>query len=147
VAQRRSGDADSDRLDAAEVVDLVLHLVGRIETYFETTWTQFGLAPRQARGLLYLEAPMSMRQLAEALGCDASNVTVLIDRMEARGLVERRAAPTDRRVKQLVLTPEGTRLRERLLAKLFEDLPVLAGLSEPDLRSLRDLLRRGLGTD
>ena len=61
--------------------------------------------------LIQPEEPVSMGRLAETLGCDASNVTGLIDRLEARGLVERRAAAGDRRVKALHLTPAGSRLR------------------------------------
>ncbi len=53
------------------------------------------LAPAQARALheLDLERPISMRELAQRLKSDPSNVTGLIDRLEARGLVERRADP------------------------------------------------------
>ncbi len=59
-----------------------------------------------------LEQPIPMGELARMLACDNSNVTGIIDRLEERGLVERRAAKRDRRVKLVALTREGKRLKE-----------------------------------
>nr|WP_207929076.1 MarR family winged helix-turn-helix transcriptional regulator [Actinomadura sp. 6K520] len=61
-----------------------------------------------------LSAPAPMRQLAARLRCDASHVTGIVDGLERRGLVERRPAPDDRRVKHLVPTGEGERKRALL---------------------------------
>src|SRR4051812_7023474 len=68
-----------------------------------------GLRPGQAHLLRLLDGaePVPMRRLACAMRCDPSNVTGLADRLEERGLVERRADPDDRRVKGLALTAEG----------------------------------------
>src|SRR5262245_33634559 len=68
--------------------------------------------------LIEPERPVPMGQLAGTLGCDASNVTGLVDRLEARGLVARRTAPGDRRVKVVQLTPTGSRLRAQLLSRV-----------------------------
>src|SRR5215212_2103310 len=70
---------------------------------------ELGLAPRQAKALRRLDpdSPIAMSRLAEALECDNSNVTQIVDRLEADGLVERRPAPHDRRVKALALTDRG----------------------------------------
>src|SRR5258706_6500496 len=75
------------------------------------------LSPAQCHVLHLIEPdrPIPMGQLAETLACDASNVTGLVDRLESRGLVRRRPSDADRRVKVLVLTPMGTRLRAGLL--------------------------------
>src|ERR687893_1964051 len=74
---------------------------------------EMGLAPMQLHALRLIEpgdgVPMS--SLAGMLFCDASNVTGIVDRLEARGLIERRPAAYDRRVKLLVLTEEGERVR------------------------------------
>jgi MarR family transcriptional regulator, organic hydroperoxide resistance regulator len=106
--------------------------------------TDLELSPPQAHALKVLEPdrPLAMRELAATLHCDASNITGIVDRLEARGLVERRVARTDRRVKTLVVTPEGTRLRQRLLERLSEPPPAIARLSPAEQRQLRDLLRR-----
>ena len=51
-----------------------------------------------------------MRELADELGCDASNITQIVTRLEGRGLVERHADPGDRRSRQLTRTPTGDTL-------------------------------------
>ena len=51
--------------------------------------------------------PSPMRRLAEQMNCEASNLTGLVDRLETRGLVERRPDPHDRRVRLLALTETG----------------------------------------
>jgi DNA-binding MarR family transcriptional regulator len=48
-----------------------------------------------------------MRALAREWRCDASTATWIVDRLEGKGLAERRAHATDRRVKLVVLTPRG----------------------------------------
>src|SRR5438094_1858110 len=93
----------------------------RVHRHFALTAAELELAPAQALALqeLDVDRPISMRELAGKLKCDPSNITGLTDRLEARGLVERRAHPADRRVKFLLLTQEGALLRRRLEAKLF----------------------------
>src|SRR6266576_3245821 len=115
-----------------------------VAAHFATTVAELQLAPAQARALheLDVDRPISMRELAERLKSDPSNVTGLIDRLEARGLVERRPDPKDRRIKGLALTPAGARLRERLFARLYAAPRPIAELSERDLRILTDVLQR-----
>jgi DNA-binding MarR family transcriptional regulator len=107
---------------------------------------ELGLGFAQAHALRMLDPdePMPMSALAERLFCDASNVTGLVDRLEARGLVERRSAEHDRRVKALALTPEGVELRERALAVMHEPPAAIASLPLEDQRTLRDILRRAV---
>jgi DNA-binding MarR family transcriptional regulator len=81
-----------------------------------------------------------MRSLAAQLNYDASNLSVLVDRLERRGAVERRPDPGDRRVKALVLTPEGERLREAFWRDLVEDAEPLSPLTGDGLRELAALL-------
>src|SRR5580765_1619899 len=115
-----------------------------VSAHFASAVAEVDLAPAQARALheLELEQPISMRELAERLKSDPSNVTGLIDRLEARGLVERRPHPSDRRIKGLVLTAAGARLRARLFARLYSAPPAVASLAERDQRALRDVLQR-----
>ncbi len=115
-----------------------------VSAHFAAAVAELELAPSQARALheLDLERPISMRELAERLKSDPSNVTGLIDRLETRGLVERRPDPADRRIKGLALTSAGAKLRERLFARLYSAPPSVAALSERDQRVLRDVLQR-----
>ena len=108
--------------------------------------TEFGLTPPQLFALRTLDPdnPSPMRALASALQCDSSNVTGLVDGLEAQGLVERRPAEHDRRVRMLVVTDRGAQVRERLIEAIHEVPPELAALSAADQRSLRDILRRAL---
>jgi DNA-binding MarR family transcriptional regulator len=118
----------------------------RVHAHFAAIVAELDLAPVQAKALheLNLEPPISMRELAERLRSDPSNVTGLIDRLEARGLVERRPDPNDRRIKGLALTPSGAGLRERLFARLYLAPPALAALSEREQGCLRDALQHVL---
>jgi DNA-binding MarR family transcriptional regulator len=71
-----------------------------------------------------------MRALARAWACDASNVTWMVDRLESRGLVERRMLPSDRRVKTVALTPLGASTKAELFTRLNEppaDFPPWTG--------------------
>jgi len=72
-------------------------------------------------------------------------VTGIVDRLEARGLVERRAAPEDRRVKLLCLTDAGEAIRARVRERIEVPPPELAALSPHEQRELSDLLTRALG--
>jgi DNA-binding MarR family transcriptional regulator len=116
----------------------------RVHAHFAAVVVELDLAPVQAKALheLNVEPPISMRELAERLKSDPSNVTGLIDRLEARGLVERRPDSNDRRIKGLALTAAGARLRERLFARLYSAPPSVAGLSESDQRCLSNALQR-----
>jgi len=115
-----------------------------VSAHFAAAVAEVDLAPAQARALheLDLERPISMRELAERLKSDPSNVTGLIDRLEARGLVERRPDPRDRRIKGLALTAAGARLRARLFARLYSAPPAVAALAKGDQWALRDVLQR-----
>src|SRR5438067_12793232 len=86
--------------------------------------------------LLDPERPLPMSSLAERLFCDASNVTGIADRLEGRGLVERRSAEGDRRVKALTLTPDGVELRDRVFEIMNEPPVAIAALSVADQRTL-----------
>src|SRR3954466_6175247 len=85
----------------------------------------FGLSPVQCHLLHLIEPdePLPMSRLAGVLQCDASNVTGLIDRLEQRGIGERRPSPADRRVKVVQLTPTGLRLRAQLLRRVTARAP------------------------
>src|SRR3954451_14740093 len=95
---------------------------------------EFGLTPPQLFALRQLDPdePVPMRALAQALHCDSSNVTGLVDGLTAQGLVERREAEHDRRMRMLVVTERGADVRGRLLAVMREVPEPLAALSAED---------------
>jgi DNA-binding MarR family transcriptional regulator len=85
--------------------------------------------------------PMSMRELATALGIDPPNATVVIDDLESQGFVRRRPHPTDRRAKLVEATDEGKALAERADDILATPPPGLSALSSDELETLRRILR------
>ena len=108
---------------------------------------RFDVSPMGLKMLQALEpgGELPMSAVAERLVCDASNVTGMVDRLEARGLLERRDDPGDRRVKLIALTEDGAALREQVLERLYEPPEAIARLPRADQRALRDLLRRAVG--
>jgi MarR family transcriptional regulator, organic hydroperoxide resistance regulator len=107
---------------------------------------ELGLSMQQSMAIGHLEpgVPLPMGALAEALHCDNSNVTGIVDRLEAAGLAERRASERDRRVKAIVLTPKGEEVRAEVMRRAGEPPPPLAALPDEDARALRDILARAL---
>src|SRR5215211_1346127 len=107
---------------------------------------ELGLAPMQSMALMQLQPgePMAMSKLAGLLMCDNSNVTGIVDRLEVQGLVERRPAEHDRRVKTLVVTETGVKVRHEVELRMGVPPPPLARLSDEDAATLRDLLQRAL---
>jgi MarR family transcriptional regulator, organic hydroperoxide resistance regulator len=105
---------------------------------------EYDLIPPHWIALQALEEPKPMGELAKQLSCDNSNVTWITDRLEERSLVARTQAEHDRRVRLLVLTPKGRRLREEISERLAEPPPEIANLSGEDQRVLRDVLSRAV---
>ncbi|WP_210573976.1 MarR family winged helix-turn-helix transcriptional regulator [Streptomyces sp. GESEQ-4] len=140
-------DQKTRRPDALtmEVVELIGGVVARYHEDFDVAAADHALTGAQARllSLLSLE-PLPMRKLAQKLKCEPSNVTGIVDRLESRGLVERRPDPKDRRVKLAATTDEGRRVARGLRESLRFAREPLAGLSEDERLALRDLLRRML---
>jgi MarR family transcriptional regulator, organic hydroperoxide resistance regulator len=108
--------------------------------------SEMGLSPQQSMAISTLKPgePMPMSALAEALHCDNSNVTGIVDRLEAAGLAERRPSERDRRVKAVVLTDKGERTRIEIERRAGQPPPRLANLSDEDAVALRDILARAL---
>jgi DNA-binding MarR family transcriptional regulator len=105
---------------------------------------RYGLTPNDSRALHSLDRRdgRTMRALADAWSCDASNATWIIDRLEARGLAERRAKPGDRRVKLVVLTAAGEKTAKRLLDAMYKPSPELRSLPVETLEELRAALEK-----
>lgn len=125
-----------------ETIALFLAVMGRLHQHLVERSAEFDLSAPQARALHHLRQPRTMGELAEALCCDASNVTGIVDRLEARGVVERHVVPGDRRVKRIVLTEEGRRLWQAHHDRLMAQVPLVAGLSAEEGATLHDLLAR-----
>jgi DNA-binding MarR family transcriptional regulator len=130
--------------EAQATWQILWELMLKQRSRFVEAVAQLDLTPVQAIVLRRLDPnrPTPMYEIADMLRCDASNVTGIVDRLEARGAVERRPDPSDRRVKALVLTRTGRALRRRALEKMGEPPPEIASLPAKDLRTLYEILGR-----
>ncbi|MGE7388961.1 MarR family winged helix-turn-helix transcriptional regulator [Streptomyces sp. NPDC004126] len=109
---------------------------------FAAAAARHGLTSTQAKVLAQLDGPVPMRGLAALLACDASNVTGIVDRLQARGLVRREPEPRDRRVKNVVATGEGRDVMRRVREEMQATHGALDVLDEAEGATLYALLER-----
>jgi DNA-binding MarR family transcriptional regulator len=92
---------------------------------------------------LEIEPGIDQRRLAEAMGVDPSNASLIVDRLHSKGLIERRVNGEDRRARELYLTPKGKALWQRLRPKTSAaNERVLAPLAPAQRELFLDLLIR-----
>jgi DNA-binding MarR family transcriptional regulator len=134
----------SSKSPACEAWQLLVKLFFTQRADLPMLASKFELSPAQCHVLHLIEPerPIPMGRLAEALACDASNVTGLVDRLESRGLVRRQPSVEDRRSKVLELTPAGVRLRAVVLEHMTRPPDTLHRLSADEQRELVRILRR-----
>ncbi len=120
------------------------HRIYQIAEKYELTMMQ-----STALTMLTQDSPKAMRTLSDYFMCDASTVTGLVDRLEARKLITRSNHPTDRRIKLLALTNEGAHIKEAILAETLEaESKRLNKILTDDERAvLHDLLDRLLSDE
>ena len=106
----------------------------------------FGVAPSDLLALLKMEGALPMKELAQRMACDASFVTAVADVLERRGLARREPSEHDRRVKNLVLTPEGIAAKERLMRELATRMPWCVKLDDAERTCFLRLLRKMTAT-
>jgi DNA-binding MarR family transcriptional regulator len=105
---------------------------------------RIGLTPGHMKLLMHLEEGdgRAMGSLAQSFRCDASTMTWLVDRLEERGLVERRMLPSDRRVKAVALTPLGATTKAELSHRLYQPPEALLTLDRDALEGLLGALEK-----
>ena len=150
MSERAQGAAppSEDLRLVQEVTWLMIRMTARLQANFAAIAAEAGLTATQAKLLMQLRPSeaLPMRALAERLSYDPSNLTGVADKLEQRGAVERRPDPGDRRVKALVITVEGQRLRDAFWERLVSDPGPLGHLSRAQLARLKDALVEALGT-
>jgi len=112
---------------------------------FAQSLGEFDVTPGLFGVLVIIDANSGLKQseLARAAHLDRSTVVSVIDNLERRGLVERRAADNDRRSNALVLTPDGAALLKKLKRRVNEhEKRLVQHLSEDERQTLVTLLQR-----
>src|SRR6201996_3753490 len=106
--------------------------------------TECGMNGSDAIALLKLDAPMTMKELGQRMGCDPSFVTTIADALEKHGLARRAPSLGDRRSQNIVLTPGGVPVRARLFREILSQAPWCTELDTGERRCLLGLMRKML---
>jgi MarR family transcriptional regulator, transcriptional regulator for hemolysin len=130
--------------ESVEIILQLLRTAERVERALERALDEIGLSPAKLAvlgGIAHAGGRLSLSELAQHRSCVKSNITKLVDRLEADGLVERRDDPADRRGVLAEITAEGRRLQAegKLLIERAEAV-LTAGLDPTDVQVLRRVL-------
>ena len=128
-----------------EILDAFGALVKQLAATGQSIAASFRVAPSDLLALVKLDGVLPMKELAQRMGCDASFVTAVADALERHGLGRRVPWLRDRRVKNLVLTPDGLAAKERLMRELAERMPWCYALDDAERQCFLGLLRKMLG--
>jgi MarR family transcriptional regulator, organic hydroperoxide resistance regulator len=127
-----------------QISETIPELLKRIHDVGQNIAIEFGLTGSDAMALLKLDAPMTMKELGQRMGCDPSFITTIADALEKHGLARREPSLRDRRSKNIVLTPQGATVRDRIYAELMARAPWCTGLDTGERRCLLGLMRKML---
>lgn len=132
--------------DAHHLLSDIMHVAALVQERLEAALVPSGLSLAKLGALRHLaeaNEPLALGQLAERIACVKSNVTQLVDRLEADGLVRRVPDPEDRRSVRASVTEAG---RSRYVAGMQlmveAEKALIADLAPRDQQMLRELLDR-----
>jgi MarR family transcriptional regulator, organic hydroperoxide resistance regulator len=140
VLDAEQADDDLNR----QISDVFAELIKYAHDLGQSMATEFGLTGSDAMALFKLDAPMTMKDLGLRMGCDPSFITTIADALERHGLARREPSQRDRRSKNIVLTPEGVSVRERICTELMARAPWCSTLDTSERRCLLGLMRKML---
>jgi DNA-binding MarR family transcriptional regulator len=146
VATQRRQLRGSELREVQQTSYLLHRMAERQQAYYAACAAEFGLSAAQSKVLMSLQPgeAVPMRELADRVGSDPSNLTGLVDKLETRGALRRVPGSVDRRIKTLHLTDEGLRLRDAFWHRLTNDPGPIAPLTPTQVRQLRELLQAAL---
>jgi len=127
-----------------QISDALPELIKHFHDLGQRIATEFGMNGSDAIALLKLDTPMTMKELGQRMGCDPSFVTTIADALEKHGLARREPSLRDRRSKNIVLTPEGEAVRDRLFREILTRAPWCTALDTGERRCLLGLMRKML---
>lgn len=135
-----SGDIEAPQ--AAELADTLFTLMPMVVEHVNERLADLGMTNTDYWALKSVDGPMPMKELAHCMDIDPSYVTLVADRLEALGLIERQPHPTDRRVKHLVLTAKGKRLKKTIPETLWSGPTTFSSLTDAERTTLTSLLTK-----
>jgi DNA-binding MarR family transcriptional regulator len=137
-----SGTASDEELNQ-QIFNVFTEFIKQAGSLGQSIASDLGMTGSDVMALLKLEAPMTMKELGQKMGCDPSFVTTIADTLEKHLLARREPSQRDRRSKNLVLTPEGETARDRVVRELAARAP-WCRLDADERRCLLGLLRKML---
>lgn len=126
----------------AEVADVLFNFMPMVVTHVNGRLEELAMTNTDYWALRNIDGPMPMNELAHCMQFDPSYVTIVADRLETLGLVERQLHPTDRRVKNLVLTAKGEKLQKTIPATLWNGANPFSALSDAEHDQFAKLLAK-----
>src|ERR1700689_720913 len=141
-----SGDTGADASAVnRDILDSMTSLIKLVGGIAQGIASEFEIAPHDLLAMFKLDGVMSMKELSQHMGCDASFITSVADTLERRGFARRAPSQRDRRVKNLVLTEEGIAAKERLMGELAAKMPWSYALDDAERWCFLGLLKKALG--
>jgi MarR family 2-MHQ and catechol resistance regulon transcriptional repressor len=130
-----------------EAMVAVLRAYGTLQRLMEPYFVQFDLTPPQFQllciAIRFKDEPPTQRQLARELYVSFPNVTVLLKRLERKGLIERNGNPDDRRAKHVCVSPRGRKLLQRIWRVHQQQMDlVMKGLTSAERKEMARLLNK-----
>lgn len=127
---------------ASALVDALFTLMPNVVSHINERLADLDITNTELWAIRTIEGPMPMKELAHCMDFDPSYVTVVADRLESRGLVERTPHPTDRRVKNLVLTAKGEQLKASAPELVWSGENIFDALTAAERHQLLDLVTK-----
>lgn len=131
---------------AVDVEDALYTFVDSYDRAYEAAAANQQLSVAQICVLIRLDQRRGMSSLATELGCDASNITQIVARLESRGLVIRQPDPADGRARLIARTPEGDAVSTQFDSAFDFAREAKNRLSTEERDQLTALLRKALGS-
>jgi DNA-binding MarR family transcriptional regulator len=136
-----SGCPGGDKLDQ-EIFDAMTEFVTQLLQRGERLAERFDVPVSCMKAIRRLDAAVTMKDLGHRLHCDPSFVTMIADALEQRGLARREANPSDRRIKNLVLTPRGQEVKATLEQEVLQEMPWAQALDADERLQFLRLVRK-----
>ncbi len=123
-----------------ELLLSIIRTASLVQKRSDIFFSQFGITDAQFNILMVLKynggVQVSQQDLSARLVVHKSNVVGLLDRLESSGLLSRKSDARDRRLNQIVLTPKGKKLVERVEGAYFDEIDrLMSALSAEETRA------------
>lgn len=129
-----------DGAETADLVDLLFTVMPMVADHVKERLESYGITTTDYWAMRSVDGPMPMKDLATCMDIDPSYVTVVADRLEKLGFIERQPHPNDRRVKNLVLTAKGRKFKRVVPDKLWSGETMFSALTSEDRAHLTEIL-------